>query len=88
MDHALFLDIIKTLGLPGLIFIIWWFDYKKIIEMQKITEEYKDLCEKYCRMSEEQMEIITLNIQGLSRIEQKIEDNRFCPLVRGEKKVA
>jgi len=46
---------------------------------------YKELCEKYCWMSEELMEVVTLNIQGLSRIEQKIDDNRFCPLVRGEK---
>lgn len=78
-------EIVRVFGLPGIIFVIWWFDHKRMNQLQSNLKSYKNLCEKYCKMAEDQMEIITLNIKSLSKIEQKLEDYRLCPMVKEKK---
>jgi len=80
------IEIVRVFGLPGIIFVIWWFDHKRINQLQANLKSYKNLCEKYCKMAEDQMEIISLNITSLSKIQQKLEDYKLCPLAQKEKK--
>ena len=91
-SFAAVVEIVKVLGLPGIIFVIWWFDHKKIQCYEKtmnkyhgLCKDYKDLSEKYCKQSQDAMDTIVLNAQTLTRVEQKIENNRFCPLVRAQR---
>ncbi|MDY7036746.1 MAG: hypothetical protein SV375_11370 [Thermodesulfobacteriota bacterium] len=71
------IEIIKALGLPAIVFIIWYYDHKKINGLQEITKNYE-------KITEDLSNLIILNVQNLSRMEQKIDDNKFCPIIRKE----
>jgi len=78
------LGLFKAFGFPAVILVLWWVDSKRMQRLERIIDEYKGLCERYAKTTDEFLQMMALNIQSLSRIEQKIEDNRFCPVVRRE----
>lgn len=69
------ISIIKALGLPAIIFIIWWFDHRKITALLATIQ-------KDASFIKEAKELIAMMIRSQVRIEQKIDTNHFCPEVR------
>ena len=75
MDLGSMLDIIKALGLPAIIFTVWWFDHRKLTAMIAVIQKDADFIR-------EVKDAILLVLTSQSRIEQKVDTNQFCPAVR------
>ncbi|MGI6394511.1 MAG: hypothetical protein ACOX2F_07270 [bacterium] len=94
---SLFIDVMKNAGIPGLIFLIFYIYHKSqttIYEnmaknQNKIYDDIiKQNTERENRNFEtlsDMIETMQLNIAMLSRIESKIENNTYCPIVRAQK---
>jgi len=86
---------INVLGLPGLIFIIWYVDQKRLDkvlrnykeDLARVVRMYEDnvlLVKNHQRLADDLVAIIQLNTQVQTRLVEKIDNNMFCPLVRKE----
>ncbi|WP_035218569.1 hypothetical protein [Desulfatibacillum aliphaticivorans] len=87
--------IASVLGLPGLIFIVWYVDQRRT---ERILAEYKndmatlakfyennvELVTNYQKLANELAEIIHLNTQAQTNLVNAIKNNTFCPMVRKE----
>lgn len=102
------LDIIKALGLPGIIFIIWWMDQKAQTRMlnayredtKKTLAQYHDdmvamrqmydsnviLVKQYGDLCTNLREIVVVNTAQMANMNNLVENNLFCPLMRKEAK--
>lgn len=100
------LVVIQTLGLPGLVVILWTHDQRqmnRIIskwqeQVNAILSQYKQdmqaqremyttnvaLVKKYENLASSQADTMTLLLQVMTRISERIEHNMFCPVVRGD----
>lgn len=87
------ISIIETLGLPGLMFILWYVDGKRIDRLiQQSATNQNETRQMYVANVEvvrqtQQIAInshdaIVHNAQVNQRLADRIETNRFCPLVR------
>jgi len=86
---------INVLGLPGLIFVIWYVDQKRLDkvlrnykdDMARVIRMYEDnvlLVKNYQRLADDLAGIIQLNTQVQTRLVEKIDNNMFCPMIRKE----
>lgn len=87
--------IVSILGMPGLIFIIWYVDLRRT---EKILAEYKadmarlarfyennvELATNYQKLASELAGIIHLNTQAQTNLVNAIRNNSFCPMARKE----
>jgi len=69
------IELLKAFGLPGIILVIWYFDHRKI-------DAYRQIVRNDGRLLQDIHDALTLFIQSQARLEQKIDDNRFCPVLR------
>ena len=83
------IDLVRYVGVPAIILIIWWWDQRRFNFLRTMVDDYKALVERHQEQQEEATDAIKevrdaiyLNVQGLSRMETKIDNNRFCPIVR------
>lgn len=87
MDMNFMGEIMKNLGVAGLIFVVWYVYHQSVMRsLQSVIEEQR-------RKDEQNFEILksfvdTLQYQGacLARMENKIDTNTFCPITRKESK--
>ena len=87
MDPALLNSIlpwIREIGLPGMILVIWYFDHRRISDLENFVGAFKRLTLEAGEREKCMLEVIQMNVACLSRLEQKISDNTFCPIVRRE----
>lgn len=94
---SLFIDVMKNAGIPGLIFLIFYIYHKsqtKIYEDMARNQNkiYEDIIKQNTAREDrnfetlgDMIETMQLNIAMLSRIESKIENNTFCPVIRAQK---
>jgi hypothetical protein len=86
-------ELVRILGLPGIIFLIWYFDrkqlqgmidkYKKdMIKMSTLVTKTQEIGKGYARIAEGLNDVIMLNTQAMTKIGDAIETNQFCPMVR------
>jgi len=71
------IEIIKSLGLPGVIFVIWYFDSRKIQNLQRVIEEQvadKELMredrQQLIQMVREISTLISRNTEQAERVER------------------
>ncbi len=93
MSIATLTPIIAYLGLPGLIFIVWYVDQKRLdkvmarnkTDMAKVIRMYEDnilLVKGYERLASELTSIIHLNTQVQTNLVSSIKNNHWCPIAR------
>lgn len=90
-------EVIRTLGLPGIIFIVWYFSQRAheqtlaryesdMREMRNMYERNAELVRQYKSLAEELKDIIVLNTQSITVLTEAVKQNQFCPMVRLEKR--
>ncbi len=108
-DMAFYIDLIKYVGFPALIFIIWYIYHKsesqkwqEFFKQQEVHSErqfhlfretVKNTSEVQKRESERQFsllkdltETVQYHAAVLARMESKIDNNQWCPIVNKEKR--
>lgn len=87
------LKIASDFGLVGLILLLWWLDNRRIwavmdqykndmVEQRKMYEANVSLCRDFASIAKDLRDIVTLNIQKMTEVDDAIRQNQFCPLVR------
>lgn len=85
--------VINVLGLPGMIFVIWYVDQKRLDKMMKrydadmarVVRMYEDnvlLVKGYEKLAGDLTGIITLNTQVQTNLVNAVKNNLFCPITR------
>jgi hypothetical protein len=93
------LKIVSDFGLVGLIIFLWWSDAKReriildqykrdMDEQRKMYESNASLCRDFSSIARDLRDIVTLNIQKMTQVEDAVRQNQFCPLVRVDLKKA
>lgn len=83
MENTFFIDILKYAGVSGLMFIVWLIYHKATIKA--FQEMLSAQVEQEKRNHEILKDMIQANlgtIAALTRIEQKIDANAWCPYVK------
>lgn len=87
-------ELMKYGGVPVLIFVIWMVYHKAqrqadkeahqatVDTMQKIIEEQAKREVRHFELLKEQIDQQSYQAATLARIEQKVDSNHWCPLVR------
>ena len=87
--------IVSVLGLPGLIFIIWYVDQRRtdrilaeykedMVRLARFYENNVELVNNYQKLANDLAAIIHLNTQAQTNLVNAIKNNTFCPVVRKE----
>ena len=87
------LKILSDFGLVGLIVFLWWSDNKRVwaildqyrLDMDEQREMYKSnasLCRDFASIASDLRDIVSLNIQKMTQIDDAVRQNQFCPMVR------
>lgn len=80
VENTLFTELAKFVGFPILLFIIWIFYHKSTMKIfEKIVDKQYDVLKDL-------IETNHCTISSLARIEQKIDTNTWCPLVKEAQK--
>jgi ATP/maltotriose-dependent transcriptional regulator MalT len=83
VEAAFFIELIKYVGFPALIFIIWYLTHKSSMGIfNQILEAFKEDTKRTYESLKDMLQANQLTLSALVRIEQKIDHNTFCPLVR------
>jgi hypothetical protein len=75
---------VKEIGLPAIILIIWYFDHKRLNGFENLVKAFKRLAEEGQEREKVALECMQMAVACINRMEQKIADNVFCPIVRKE----
>ena len=82
-ENAFLVNLVQILGVSVLMFIVWYLYHKSTVKT------FKEIMDSQEKQSERNHKVLTDMIQTnmgtiaiLTRIEQKIDDNIWCPLVR------
>lgn len=100
MDSITVSGILKVLadfGTVGLIIYLWWADNKRIWqvmdqyksdmhEQRKMYEANVSLCRDFASITKDLRDIVTLNVQTMTEVNDAVKQNQFCPLVRVDTK--
>jgi spore maturation protein CgeB len=92
MESAI-LEMAMNLGLPGLVFLIWYLDRKdfdKILkqyqadmnEQRRMYENNVELVKDYQGVSRDLKDVIILHTQICQQVNDNVINNQFCPLMR------
>jgi hypothetical protein len=87
------LKILSDFGMVGLVIFMWWSDNKRMWatlaryekDMQEQREMYKSnvsLCRDFAGIATDLRDIVSLNIQTMTRVDDGIRQNQYCPMVR------
>ncbi len=90
---GIIVELIRLLGLPGVILVIWYFDGKRIdkimdkykkdlIKMRTLVAKTQEIGKGYAQVASDLKDVIMLNTQAMTKIGDAIETNQFCPMVR------
>lgn len=67
------LEFIKVFGFGAMIFIVWWWDARKISKLTAIIEKYQKQSENYEKLAEEARDSILLSVRIQTRLVEKLE---------------
>jgi hypothetical protein len=86
-EAAFFVDLIKAIGFPAVIFVIWHLYHKSQVRAWKEvndihTEETREMFNKLFTLTDNCLETIQYNATVMARLIEKIEGNQFCPLIK------
>lgn len=93
------LKILGDFGIVGLVIFLWWQDNRRtdsilnqykndMTEQRKMYEANVSLCKDFSSVAKDLRDIVTLNIQKMTEVDDAVRQNQFCPLVRvDERKV-
>ena len=87
------IELVRILGLPGMIFLIWYFDRKQMgrmldqykrdmVKMGTLVRKTQDIAKGYEKIAEGLNDEIRISTQVLTTLVEKIETNQYCPKVR------
>jgi hypothetical protein len=101
-EVASYVELIKVIGFPALIFLIWYLyhrsenlKWEKNFEAQR--EMQREMIQGILKQSSEErenqllrwkefLETLSLQTSQLARLETKIDSNEFCPITRRQKR--
>lgn len=100
MDSISIGGVVKVLadfGTVGLIIYLWWADNRRIwkvmdqykadmAEQRKMYEANASLCRDFASVTKDLRDIVTLNVQKMTEVDDAVRQNQFCPLVRVDNK--
>ena len=82
MPEASFvINLIKYLGFPAVLFLMWYMDHQS---KEKHLNTLIDLLKDQVDSARDLIEVTRYHGAVLVRLEQKIDTNQQCPIVRGE----
>ena len=85
MQEGAILEWAKNIGVPGVIFLIWYLYHKaQTAILMNLIDEHKARDDKNFEVLGRYAEILEYHAACLARMETKIDDNQFCPLARKE----
>jgi hypothetical protein len=87
------LEVLRFLGLPGLIVLMWYVDRR---DMARVLIQYKDdmkevrtmyennarLVKHYEDLAGQLKDVVTLNTQHMQSLTEAVRNNQFCPMLR------
>jgi hypothetical protein len=86
-EIALFLEMIKYIGFPAVIFAVWYLYHRSQVEfLKEILKEQAVREERNHETLKELIETMHRTVAVLSRMEFKIDSNTWCPYIKGDKK--
>ena len=80
MQEQFFIDLIKYVGFPGLLYLIWFFYHKSTMKI------FESMIQNQFQTLKDLIETNQCTVAALARLEQKIDTNTFCPILRDKKK--
>ena len=86
-EAGFYMDLIKVVGFPAIIFIIWYIYHKSQVKAwQEVNEthanETKEMFNKLFTLTDSCIETIQYNATVMARLVEKIDGNQFCPLIK------
>lgn len=82
-EFTLYIEVIKNVGFPGVIFCIWYIYHKSQVKtFEKLIEEQSKREERNFKLLKEMIEINECHSSLLSRIAEKLESNQWCPIIK------
>jgi hypothetical protein len=89
-------ELVKSFGVPGMVFVIWYFSERShertlakyredMIEQRRMYENNVQLVKNYEGLAKDLKDIVLMNVSGLTRVEDDIKGNQYCPMVRLQK---
>ena len=60
---------------------------RDMAEQRKMYEANVSLCRDFSSVASDLREIVIMNIEKLTRVEETVRQNQFCPLVRKESQI-
>lgn len=86
-EYGFLIEIIKAVGFPAIIFIIWYLYHRSQVDFYKqILDEQAERENRNFEVLKELTETIQATTAILSRMEYKIDSNNWCPISREGKK--
>lgn len=80
MEPNLLIDLTKNIGFPAVIFAIWYIYHKAQVKT------FEQMMNNNFKILKDLLETTQYNVAILSRIENKIDMNVWCPLLKKEMK--
>ena len=92
-------DILANFGVPGIVFILWYLSNRqqeKTLQqyrqdMQEMRQMYLDnveLVNRYMALATDLKDVVIMNTQAWQQAHDGIESNKFCPMVRLDKRAS
>lgn len=78
MEPNLLIDLTKNIGFPAVIFAIWYIYHKAQVKT------FEQMMNNNFKILKDLLETTQYNVAILSRIENKIDMNVWCPLLKKE----
>jgi hypothetical protein len=72
METNAIIQIVQTLGFGGVIFVIWWFDYRRFKQQDELLRSYRDMAEDYKCLADETLRAIKENTAQLRAMKDRI----------------
>lgn len=87
------LKILSDFGVLGLVIFLWWSDNKRVwavlnqyksdmIEQREMYRANVSLCKDFSSVANDLRDIVSMNIQTMTRLDESVGQNEFCPMVR------
>lgn len=67
------LDFIKVFGFGGMIFIVWWYDARKIAKLTRLAERYEELLTRYDKVAQDCRDTAVTCAQVNTRMVDKLD---------------
>lgn len=85
MEIVSAVELVKLAGFPGVIFLIWYLYHRSQAKtLTTIIDQQAEREKNNFELLREMLETNNYHAAVLTRLEQQINNNQFCPIVRKE----